>query len=248
MIQEQLRCGCTSIPLQPQEVEFGCGRTMSDVSSMFIVYLLELITWHDDPYSQQVVVDLYNASKKAAQWHIAESTADGIPSHLVDTYDILGLNAYPYDAYTGGFHLLAMKAAETLAYKMKDTEFAEECHKAFVRGQQALDRLLWNETARHYNAYTYNTADNGRDSHKPSPTRYSDVHDGEQVGTDTHGANGTRETAIDPPGAIMTDTFYSQVSIECAGLYVHQCTSANVIMCMLDIVKVDRLIRFLFNF
>ena len=91
---------------------------MSDVSSMFIVYLLELITWHDDPYSQQVVKDLYNASKKAAQWHIDESIAEGIPGHLVDTYDVLALGAYPYDAYTGGFHLLAMKAAETLANKM----------------------------------------------------------------------------------------------------------------------------------
>ena len=206
MIQEQLRCGCTSLPLTPQNVEFGCGRSMSDVSSMFIVYLLELLTWHDDPYSQQVVVDLYNASKKAAQWHITESTANGIPSHLVDTYDVVGLAAYPHDAYTGGFHLLAMKAAEILAYKMKDTEFAEECHKAFVRGQQALDQLLWNETGRHYNAYTYNTADNSKDFHNPAPTRYFDLHDGEQVG-----ANGTHEVATDPPGAIMTDTFYSQV-------------------------------------
>ena len=91
---------------------------MSDVSSMFIVYLLELLTWHDDPYSQQVVRDLYNASKKAAQWQLAESAADGIPSHLVSTYDIVGLTRYPHDAYGGSFHLLAMKAAETLAYKM----------------------------------------------------------------------------------------------------------------------------------
>ena len=91
---------------------------MSDVSSMFIVYLLELLTWHDDPYSRQVVKDLYNASRKAAQWHMNESTTDGIPGHLVDTYDILHLMAYAHDAYTGGFHLLAMKAAETLAYKM----------------------------------------------------------------------------------------------------------------------------------
>ena len=95
---------------------------MSDVSSMFIVYLLELLTWHDDPYSWQVVKDLYNVSKKAAQWHMEESFTDGIPSYMVDTYDVLGLGAYPYDAYTGGFHLLAMKAAETLAYEMGMSE------------------------------------------------------------------------------------------------------------------------------
>ena len=210
---------------------------MSDVSSMFIVYLLELLTWHDDPYSQQVVKELYNASKKAAQWHIAESTAEGFPSQLVDTYDILGLNAYPYDAYTGGFHLLAMKAAETLAYAMSmysllhvnlflyfhsvtclyyvdDAEFAEECNKAFVRGQQALDRILWNETARHYNAYTPN---------KPSHTTGVQSRG---AGTDTqkrYGANVTYEANPDPLGAIMTDTFYSQV-ICCSEMnvkYVH---------------------------
>ncbi len=37
-----------------QEVEFGCGRKMSDVSSMFIVYLLEILQWHPGPTSNQV--------------------------------------------------------------------------------------------------------------------------------------------------------------------------------------------------
>uniref|UniRef100_A0A1X7UVT0 Uncharacterized protein n=1 Tax=Amphimedon queenslandica TaxID=400682 RepID=A0A1X7UVT0_AMPQE len=118
MIQEQLRCGCMTMTDKSPRVDSGCGRAMCDVSSMFIVYLLELLTWHDDPYSQQVVRDLYNASKKAAQWHMSVSTAEGIPLHLVDTYDIVNLAAYPYDTYSGSFHLLAMKAAETLAYAM----------------------------------------------------------------------------------------------------------------------------------
>ena len=85
---------------------------------MFIVYLLELLTWYDDPYTQQVVADLYNASRNAAQWFIDRSQAEGIPGGLVDTYDILNLAKYPYDAYSSAFHLLAMKAAETLAYQM----------------------------------------------------------------------------------------------------------------------------------
>lgn len=85
---------------------------------MFIVYLLELLTWSDDPYTRQVVKDLYNASRNAAQWFMDKSEADGIPGGLVDTYDILDLVAYPYDAYSSAFYLLAMKAAETLAYQM----------------------------------------------------------------------------------------------------------------------------------
>lgn len=68
-------------------------------------------------------------------------------------------------------------------YYVDDIEFAETCQKAFITGQQALDRLLWNETARYYNAYTLET----------------DVID---------------KTDTDPLGAIMTDTFYSQVCIK----------------------------------
>ncbi len=91
---------------------------MSDVSSMFIVYLLELLTWHDDSYTQQVVKDLWPNAKRAAEWQLNVSAADGIPRHMVDTYDILGLSVYPHDTYSGAFHLLAMRAAETLAYWM----------------------------------------------------------------------------------------------------------------------------------
>ena len=53
-----------------QEVEFGCGRVMSDVSSMFIVYLLELQTWYQDASITSVVIqDLWPHAKLAAEWH-----------------------------------------------------------------------------------------------------------------------------------------------------------------------------------
>ena len=102
--------------------------------------------------------------------------------------------------------------------------FAEECHKAFIRGQQALDRLLWNETARYYNAYTQYNPNDSRHLHK-SPTWYTDVHDGEAVTDERYEANVTYEADPDPLGAIMTDTFYSQV---CSSEMNVRCTCAKI--------------------
>ena len=102
-----------------QEVEFGCGRVMSDVSSMFIVYLLELQTWHRNiSVTSAVLRDLWPHAKRAAEWQMNISSTDGIPRNLVDTYDVLGLCAYRHSTYSSAFHLLAMKAAEKLAYEM----------------------------------------------------------------------------------------------------------------------------------
>lgn len=97
-----------------------------------------------------------------------------------------------------------------------DVEFAEECHKAFLRGQNALDRLLWNETARYYNAYTY---EEKQDLHNPSSAwQHTHVH-GEP--NDTLKQYGKAKS---PLGAIMTDTFYSQVNYIC----VFVCVCASV--------------------
>ena len=49
MIQEQLACGC--MDAVPSKLDQACGRVMGDVSSMFIVYLLELMQWTDDTAS-----------------------------------------------------------------------------------------------------------------------------------------------------------------------------------------------------
>ena len=90
-----------------------------------------------------------------------------------------------------------------------DAEFAEECHEAFIRGQQALDRLLWNETARYYNAYIpMSDSENSRNSSTIWDTASKRTRMDAQDTT-----NLTYEAGPDDPlGAIMTDTFYSQVS------------------------------------
>ena len=97
---------------------------MSDVSSMFIVYLLELQTWHPDTnVTSAVLQDLWPHAKLAAEWHMNISITDKLPNHLETTYDILGLSGYKYSTYSSAFHLLAMLAAERLAYQMGKCTF-----------------------------------------------------------------------------------------------------------------------------
>jgi len=148
MLNEQLACGCTG--KLDHNFEHGCGRTMSDVSSMFIVYLLEMYRWGGD---LEVVKQLWPHAKRAAEWQLSVSQATGLPQHLVTTYDILDLAAYNESTYSSVFHLLAMRAATELAVVVGNHTFANICTVAFERGQKALDTLLWN-TKEYWNAYT----------------------------------------------------------------------------------------------
>ena len=70
MIQEQLGCGCTGAI--PPKLDTPCGRVMGDVSSMFIVYLLEIWQWTGDA---AFVREMWPAAKKAAEWQMARANA-----------------------------------------------------------------------------------------------------------------------------------------------------------------------------
>ena len=91
---------------------------MVDVSSMYIVYLLEILQWHPDPKSNDIVKELWPIAKKAAQWHIDISAEYGMPRYIWTTYDYTRMVAYPYVSYSAAFHMLAMKAAQRLAVWM----------------------------------------------------------------------------------------------------------------------------------
>ena len=84
MIQEQLASGCMDgVP----QLDTPSGRTMGDVSSMFIVYLLELWQWGRD---EDIVRELWPAAKRAAQWQMVRAETwqeggQGLPKHVIDT-------------------------------------------------------------------------------------------------------------------------------------------------------------------
>ena len=171
MIQEELRDGCIGGMIEIPVLDMPTGRVMSDVSSMFIVYVLELYKWANDVTTLKT---LWPNVKLAAQWHINVSSKYGVPTFQVNTYDILRQDSYDLCSYNSGFHLLALAAAGELATAMGDTTFATHCQTAFERGQDAIDKMQWNETAGYYNSY----------SNLSEPVN---------------------------PGALMGDTFYSQV-------------------------------------
>jgi uncharacterized protein (DUF608 family) len=139
MIPEQLSCGCMG--RIDGGLDRGCGRVMSDVSSMYIVYVLELLKWQNDT---DTLRELWPVVKKAAQWQMSVSAADGAPVGLCNTYDILGPQNHKHVSYNTVFHLLAMAAAAELAAAMgNETAFATECSSALRRGQEALDAQQW---------------------------------------------------------------------------------------------------------
>jgi len=138
MVPEQLACGCTGA-IDPG-LDKGCGRTMSDVTSMYIVYVLELYRWQNDT---ETLTKLWPIIKKAAQWQMSVSAEDGAPQHLENTYDILGPPRFKHVSYNTVFHLLAMAAAAELAQAMGEAPFAETCAAALRRGQAALDAQQW---------------------------------------------------------------------------------------------------------
>ena len=97
-----------------------------------------------------------------------------------------------------------------------DVEFATRCHQAFLDGQVALDNFLWNETAQHYNAYSTVGFDyeNFVNATHLKVCNISDAEaDSKTDAQDKKNSDGQTCLEGDPvtQGAIMADSFYSQV-------------------------------------
>ena len=148
MIQEQLACGCMG-GIDPH-FESGCGRVMSDVSSMYIVYLLELLRWNND---QDFVKEWFPTAKKAADWHISVSTFHNMPYKLQTTYDVLALNQYETCSYSAVFHILAMRSMAELCVFMGETAEAKKYNDAAKAAQESFESIMWNEELGAYMAY-----------------------------------------------------------------------------------------------
>lgn len=102
------------------------GRRMVDSSSMFMVYLLELLNWDGDLTSLQLY---WPTVKGIVQWHIAQTEKLGVPYKLETTYDQLGFPKYDASSYATAFHLLAMRVCQDLAIAMADTKTQVSSHR-----------------------------------------------------------------------------------------------------------------------
>ena len=149
--------GMLAEQIQQTDPDGGYGRVMSDGSSMFILYVLELLRWGGDGATAALY---YPTVKRAAQWQIKASAAIGLPYKLETTYDILKFPDFDYSAYASVFHLAAMRAAAELADEAGDAAFAATCRAALLRGQTTFDAVHWNASAGHYNAASSGCAEN----------------------------------------------------------------------------------------
>ena len=73
MLAEQIH---KSNPDQPE------GRVMADSTSMFIMYVLELLRWDGDAQTLQLY---YPTVKRAAEWQMNVSATFGVPLKLETT-------------------------------------------------------------------------------------------------------------------------------------------------------------------
>ncbi len=73
-----------------------------------------------------------------------------MPTHLVTTYDVLGLKAYPYSSYTGAFHLLAMKAAEKLALWMSKYSYIHGLYISRIWQKEFYQKNIYIFSSVHY--------------------------------------------------------------------------------------------------
>ena len=202
MIQEQLACGC--MDATPPQLDVPCGRTMGDVSSMFIVYLYEYYLWGPVSASRSLLQQLWPAARAAAIWQMrrANRTQLHLPDFLVDTYDGLNLVKYNASSFSAFFHLLAMRAASELARlpDVNDPAFASACDASLALARDAIDAHLWvpsraSGSAPHgfYRAYT-----------PPTPTQ-----DGEGA---------VQAASAEGEEAVMADALYAQVLSDSLGL------------------------------
>lgn len=144
MLAEQIH---NANPDQPE------GRIMSDSTSMFICYILELLKWSGDTETLRLY---YPTVKRAAEWQMNVSATYGVPLKLQTTYDILGFTRYELSSYSSVFHIMAMKAAAELATAAGDGTSAATFSAAAARGTASLDQLQWvNQTQWEENTTMY---------------------------------------------------------------------------------------------
>jgi len=88
---------------------------------------------------------IYAAAKRAMLWEMGtDANGDGLPDNegadqTFDNWSFHGANSY-----TSSIYLASLLACERMAQAAADTQFADECRRAFARGQRSFERQLWN--------------------------------------------------------------------------------------------------------
>ena len=125
------------------------GRDMGDVTSLFIAEIWEMYAWTGD---MNFTKAMYPHVVHAMEWQIRRSP-DGLPIHLVSTYDIVALDQFVYTTFNSVLHLLAMRATMRLAEAFRDNATYQTAAAAYNNGSVLLQSLLWNNASRYYQSF-----------------------------------------------------------------------------------------------
>ena len=132
----------------------GCGgRRMGDTTTIWVLEVLEIFR---NTGNVTRLIEAWPSVVSAVKWSISMSEAQGIPAHLVCTYDILGMEVYNSTTFNGVLHLAMMKAAIVLANvsEINDSNTAAIAQAAYSRGVDAMTTIMWNSTYGYFRAYT----------------------------------------------------------------------------------------------
>jgi hypothetical protein len=127
------------------------GRRMGDTTTIWILEVLEL--WRGTNDTARLAA-AWPSVVRGMKWQIAQSVAQGLPAHLVCTYDILGMERYNMTTFNGVLHLAAMKAVHVMGTALGDAATVAAADAAFATGLTAMTTLMWNSTYSYFRAYT----------------------------------------------------------------------------------------------
>ena len=129
------------------------GRRMGDVTTIWALEVLEI---YRNGNNKTRLVEVWPAFVRGVKWSIAMSVAQGLPAHLVCTYDILAMEQYNMTTFNGVLHLAMMQAAVRLAADpaINDAATGALAKAAFDAGVTAMTTTMWNSTYGYFRAYT----------------------------------------------------------------------------------------------
>jgi hypothetical protein len=148
MITESLSGGCMG---GTGTLDGGGGRRMGDVSTIYLIEVLQLYEWTAD----EAFLELMTPTVlKAADWFINTGT-DGtpLPHKQCCTYDIIDFAAYDHTSFNSMLYLAALRAGERLGAHIGNATFAKECVQAYKAALPFINTTLWNETHQYFRAW-----------------------------------------------------------------------------------------------
>jgi hypothetical protein len=127
------------------------GRIMGDTTTLFVVEVWEYFIGTGD---ESLLAEFYPTVVTAVDWAIKQGGPDGLPLHLVCTYDILDLDQYNHTTYNSFLYLAMLQATVEMGTHLGDAATVAKAQAAIAVAQASMERLLWNSTYSYFRAYT----------------------------------------------------------------------------------------------